>query len=78
MPALRSRANKCIRDGREWGRYAGVVIEGKMHEGVQHKIVGFCTAFCVFFDLGVLELRVEEKIVCNCTVKQSLLVARSA
>jgi len=42
MPALRSRANKCIRDGREWGRYAGVVIEGKMHEGVQHKIAVVC------------------------------------
>jgi hypothetical protein len=42
MPALRSRANKCIRDRLKWGRYAGVVIEGKMHEGVQHKIAVVC------------------------------------
>ena len=24
-------------------------------------MAGFCVVFCVFFDLGVLELRVEEK-----------------
>jgi hypothetical protein len=44
MPALRSRSNTFIRDGREWGRCAGTVIGGKMHNawGVQHKIAVVC------------------------------------
>jgi hypothetical protein len=42
MPQLRSRANKCIRDNREWGRFSGIVLEGKMHEQVQYKVAVIC------------------------------------
>jgi hypothetical protein len=42
MPQLRSTANKCIRDNREWGRFLGIVLEGKMHEQVQYKIAVIC------------------------------------
>jgi hypothetical protein len=42
MPQLRSRANKYIRDNREWGRFSGIVLEGKMHEQVQYKMAVIC------------------------------------
>ena len=39
MPELRSRAGKCIRDCRGWGRYSGIVIDGRYLEGVQQRLV---------------------------------------
>ena len=38
MPELRSRAGKCIRDKRGWGRYAGIVIDGKREGPVQRRV----------------------------------------
>ena len=37
MPELRARAQKVVKDRRGWGRYAGVVLEGRMQAGVQRK-----------------------------------------
>ena len=37
MPELRARAERAIRDGRGWGRYAGTVLVGRMQAGVQRK-----------------------------------------
>jgi hypothetical protein len=39
MPELRSRAGKCIRDCRGWGRYSGTVIDGRYLQGVQQRLV---------------------------------------
>jgi hypothetical protein len=39
MPELRSRAGKCIRDCRGWGRYSGIVIDGRYLEDVQQRLV---------------------------------------
>ena len=39
MPELRSRAGKCVRDCRGWGRYSGIVIDGRYLNGVQQRLI---------------------------------------
>ena len=38
MPEVRNRAGKGIRDNRGWGRYAGMVIDGRYEGGEQRKL----------------------------------------
>ena len=37
MPELRARAQQAVRDRRGWGRYAGIVLDGRMQAGVQRR-----------------------------------------
>ena len=37
MPELRARAQLAVRDKRGWGRYAGVVLDGRMQAGIQRR-----------------------------------------
>jgi hypothetical protein len=37
MPEIRNRAGKRIRDNRGWGRYAGMVIDGRYYEGGEQR-----------------------------------------
>ena len=38
MPAVRNRAGKGLRDNRGWGRYAGMIIDGRYEGGEQRKL----------------------------------------